>query len=225
MSFVSGTFPHDFLFIDTVNCRTTWDFSGANGVGGWPNLNVRPERVLPSWNGLLLGVDVMSLSDSADVIYTYKSYSNDSLTQGRPVGITVNGDGYKCINLSFPLWQMPTDSADIVFHNAMEFLGEPTSIAEDNSHESTLPEMTLMPNYPNPFNSSTSISYYLTISGDTRLDIYNVLGQKLAELINGWQETGYHRATWNAAGLTSGVYFIRLSGANRTVTRKMILTK
>ena len=225
MAFLSGSFPHDYLRIDTVNCRTSWDFSGASGVDGLPNLNLLPERVLPSWNGLLLGVDVMSIRDSVDVIYTYNSQSGDTLTQGRPAGIAIYGNGYKCINLSFPLWQMPPDSADIAFQRAMEFLGEPVSIAGDDIGVSPLPEMTLMPNFPNPFNSSTSLSYYLATAGETELEIYNLLGQKVVNLAHGRLESGWHRITWNASGLSSGIYFIRLSGANRTLTRKMILMK
>jgi hypothetical protein len=225
MPFNAGTFPHDFLKIDTVNCRTSMDFTGAIGHDGWPNLEVLPERVLPAWNGKLLGVDVMSLQDGADAIYGYESFSEDSLTSGRPVGITIENGTYKCVNLSFPLWTMPTDSADLAFHRAMEFLGEPISIGGNEGESSPLPEMTLLPNYPNPFNASTTLSFYLPSEGEYRLEIYNLLGQKTAILASGDQESGWHNIIWDAAGKTSGVYFAKLTGDKREITRKIILLK
>jgi hypothetical protein len=67
----------------------------------------------------------------------------------------------------------------------------------------------LHPNYPNPFNPSTQLNYDLPAPGNVTLVIYDVLGRKTIELVNGYQEAGYYSANWNATDQASGVYFAR----------------
>jgi hypothetical protein len=67
----------------------------------------------------------------------------------------------------------------------------------------------LFQNYPNPFNPSTTISFALPLRSQVTISIYNVLGQRVAEIINGELERGYHAVRWNA-GAASGVYFCRM---------------
>jgi protocatechuate 3,4-dioxygenase beta subunit len=80
-------------------------------------------------------------------------------------------------------------------------------------------------NYPNPFNPSTTINYSLNQSGIVTLKVYNLLGQEVYTLIDGFQNAGSYRATFNAQGLSSGIYFYRLKGQNTIQTRKMILLR
>ncbi len=81
-------------------------------------------------------------------------------------------------------------------------------------------------NYPNPFNPSTTISFALTLSGRVSLKVYNVLGQEIATLLDEVKSAGSYTATFDAARLSSGVYFYRLSaGAGYSQTKKMILMK
>ncbi len=80
-------------------------------------------------------------------------------------------------------------------------------------------------NYPNPFNPSTVISYQLPISSEVRLVIYDMLGREVATLVNGRQEAGRYSVSFNAASLSSGVYFYRLQASNFVETRKMMLVK
>ncbi len=90
----------------------------------------------------------------------------------------------------------------------------------------------LYPAYPNPFNPTTTISYDLPVQGIVKVDIYNVLGQKTAELVNSINTAGRHQIYWDAGDLPSGVYFVRMSaripsgeaGGFRQV-RKMVLLK
>ena len=83
----------------------------------------------------------------------------------------------------------------------------------------------LTQNYPNPFNPITKITYELPISSDITLAIYNVLGQKIATLIDGYQTAGRHLVAWNAAGVPSGVYFCRLHSKEFSATNKMLLLR
>ena len=78
-------------------------------------------------------------------------------------------------------------------------------------------------NFPNPFNPSTTIDYALNQSGIVTLKVYNLLGQEVRTLVNGFQNAGSYHATFTAQGLSSGIYFYRLQSENNIQTRKMIL--
>lgn len=85
--------------------------------------------------------------------------------------------------------------------------------------------MYLSPNYPNPFNPSTSISFELPGAAHVKLEVYNLLGQKIATLLEETREAGTHTVTWNASDVSSGVYFYRLTAGDFIQTRKMMLLK
>ncbi len=80
-------------------------------------------------------------------------------------------------------------------------------------------------NYPNPFNSSTSIEFGLSNEGYVQLAIYNLIGQKVATLIDGNLSAGIHDITWNADEQSSGIYFYTLRAESSIHTKKMILLK
>jgi len=86
-------------------------------------------------------------------------------------------------------------------------------------------DATLLANYPNPFNPTTTIWFGLAEPGEVRLTIYNMLGQRVATLIDDGLPAGWHKTQWNAQNLSSGVYFYRLETGSRAVTRPMLLLK
>lgn len=92
-----------------------------------------------------------------------------------------------------------------------------------NDRENQL--FSLFQNYPNPFNPSTTISYSLPVQGFTELSVYSVIGQKIITLVEEKQEQGLHSVNWNAAGLASGVYLIRLKSGSLVKMNRMILLK
>ncbi len=79
--------------------------------------------------------------------------------------------------------------------------------------------------YPNPFNAETTISFYLNEDSKVRLDIYNIMGQKITTLTNSRFEQGLHSIIWNASDYTSGVYFYHLSIEDRSVSGRVTLLK
>ncbi|MCX6138539.1 MAG: aryl-sulfate sulfotransferase [Ignavibacteriales bacterium] len=69
----------------------------------------------------------------------------------------------------------------------------------------------LSQNYPNPFNPSTTLSYSLPTDSRVKIEIFNLLGQQIAELANGEQSAGWHRLEWNVSGAASGIFIYRMT--------------
>ncbi|NUN70748.1 MAG: T9SS type A sorting domain-containing protein [Bacteroidetes bacterium] len=104
--------------------------------------------------------------------------------------------------------------------------GTDTIVASVRRSDDLLPDAyALGQNYPNPFNPSTVISFAVTQSGPVSLRIYDVVGREVAVLVNGTLSAGRYHAEWNAAGLSSGVYFYQLRAGAFVSSRKMLLQK
>ena len=94
---------------------------------------------------------------------------------------------------------------------------------------SALPEaFALGPNYPNPFNPSTIIPYQLAASAEVRLEVFNLLGQRIATLVDGARPAGFHTATWHATdaagrAVGAGVYIYRMTVGVESQTGRMVL--
>ena len=88
-----------------------------------------------------------------------------------------------------------------------------------------LNDFTLNQNYPNPFNPSTKISFSIPQNGFTTLKVYDVLGNEVANIIEGELSEGSYDIQFNASGLSSGIYFYSLTSGEFTKTMKMILSK
>ena len=98
----------------------------------------------------------------------------------------------------------------------------PIDIDEQYDHPN---QFTLHPNYPNPFNPATTISYELREAAHVRCEIYNMLGQRLITLIDSDQLAGNHQVRWNAETMSSGIYFCRFHAGGMTAIRKMLLLR
>ncbi len=117
------------------------------------------------------------------------------------------------------------------------FCGNPTEVESET--DSALPiEFALNQNFPNPFNPSTKISYSIptvNLSSSSRaesregefvtLKVYDILGNEVATLVNEEKPAGSYEITFDASGLSSGIYFYKLSAGAFTETKKMTVLK
>jgi len=105
-------------------------------------------------------------------------------------------------------------------------VGKFGDITLDIEDKELLPaEYTLSQNYPNPFNPVTQISYSLPQNSFVTLKVYNLLGQEVITLFEGYQQRGNYTATFDGSGLASGVYLYRLTADNFTDIKKTVLLK
>ena len=105
----------------------------------------------------------------------------------------------------------------------IELLGRPTAVAAESGMAPSA--LLLEQNYPNPFNGATLIRFALPVAGTIRLEIFDLLGRRVALLAGGPHEAGLHQVAFDAGALANGVYLCRLSGPGWTQTRKMVLSK
>jgi len=118
-----------------------------------------------------------------------------------------------------------SDSGDTITCDFLVSSSDVNNQADDNF----LPHSYLLKqNYPNPFNPLTKIEYNLRENGRVKLEVFNILGQKIFTLVDGHKEKGEHVASWNGTDqegrpLPSGVYFYRITTDNFQKTNKMIL--
>ena len=132
----------------------------------------------------------------------------------------------------------PVSGAQVLLFDLSDLRAAPRAATTDRSGHFTLPLATragalpegfeLGANYPNPFNPSTMIPYQLPAAMHVRLEVFNVLGQRVATLVDGEQPAGFHTASWNATdaageAVAAGVYLYRLSGDGVRTTRSMLL--
>ena len=116
---------------------------------------------------------------------------------------------------------------EIPLHSGYDIgANESEKISSLASNRPGLPvEYILYQNYPNPFNPTTAISYQLSAVSDFDLSIYNLMGQKVATMVNGRQSAGAYEVNWDASSVAGGVYFYELKAGNFRTVKRMVLLK
>ncbi|KAA3617501.1 MAG: T9SS C-terminal target domain-containing protein [Calditrichaeota bacterium] len=185
--------------------------------------NIAFTLVFNGWaSDVAIGLDGnIFLADSdyeSNSLFAYQ-YENNSILKnvaksediGKANRVVVSADG--------TIFLATNDEGLIVYEYA-----EITSISH-NSYSN--PEsFKLNQNYPNPFNPTTTIEYQLPKTSKIQLSIYNLLGQKVATLVNKKQSAGKYSVEWDATGFSSGLYFYKLeTGSGFEQTRKLVVLK
>jgi hypothetical protein len=86
-------------------------------------------------------------------------------------------------------------------------------------------EIILYQNYPNPFNPRTVIEYRISSPAEVRLDVFDLLGDYLETITNGYKEAGIYASIWDGTKYSTGVYFYRLTVDGNVFSRKMTIIK
>ncbi len=100
-----------------------------------------------------------------------------------------------------------------------------TTIATNIQNSNIIRKFALNQNYPNPFNPNTTITYSIPERSNVKLKVYNITGKEITTLVNGEKEAGTYNIDFNAAKLSSGIYFYEITAGNHSAVRKMILLK
>lgn len=204
-------------------------FMSASGLLGYPDIQVDPAKVpITSWGGTMRYIEGLILADSGEAIYAIDMRNNSSLFDGLPCGVRFDGPYYKTVYFSFPLYFMDKDQSKAAVAAVMTWFGEPSGAAGLPEKPAPGGSVWLEQNGPNPFNSSTKISFYIPKSEYVSLKIYNIAGQRVRTLAQGKHAAGVHYLKWDGRGdngikLPCGIYLCGLETDSRTVRRKMIM--
>lgn len=106
-----------------------------------------------------------------------------------------------------------------------QLIAASTTITDVEKYSGVPTDYTLFQNYPNPFNPSTSIKVAIPKEGNVKLTVYNILGEEVAVLANGYMTAGYHNFNFDASKLTSGMYLYRVEANQFVSVKKMLLIK
>jgi hypothetical protein len=83
----------------------------------------------------------------------------------------------------------------------------------------------LSQNYPNPFNPSTIVEFGVPVDSKVKVEVFNILGQLIAVLVDEVRNAGYYKVTFGSSNMPSGVYFYRMTAGSFVQTKKMQLIK
>ena len=137
--------------------------------------------------------------------YTITGDSPSNLLAGFHNVTVTNSDG------QFDVWVLGFEVID------------PTGLGEVENSSPVV--FKLLQNYPNPFNPVTNIEFELANSSRVTLEVYDLLGKKVASILDGQLSAGYHTVKFDASSLAGGIYYYRLQADDFVTTRKLILTK
>ena len=86
-------------------------------------------------------------------------------------------------------------------------------------------ELSIIRNFPNPFNPVTNITYGLPASTDVKIVVYDISGKQVQHLLNEFQTAGYYSIKWDATLYPSGLYFVKMLAGDFVTTKKLMLVK
>ena len=184
--------------------------------------------------------------NGGEIIYADSTYIirwQDNISDKVKIELLNNNSTYLIIGNSITtptnayLWNVPDSLLGSGFKIRITSIVD-TSLSSLSDNSFTIDKMTgidkvnaiikdfkLYQNFPNPFNPSTIISYDIPKAGLVTLDVFNILGQKVMTLVDGFQDPGKYSVTFNAFNLSSGIYMYRLKEENFLAVKKFILIK
>ncbi|MEW5994693.1 MAG: T9SS type A sorting domain-containing protein, partial [Candidatus Zixiibacteriota bacterium] len=210
VSFAGSLLPTDFdsyVRINNAYRRVT--------ISYLPKL-INPVPAMSASDGLLATIHVsVSAQASPGTVITLDSLNVD----------TVAGDGGPAVNLWERVHACGSSGQSVVLPGFKEGAVHVKS-ATGVDDPTVLPmSFSLAQNYPNPFNPSTTIEFTLPRTGRARLEVFNILGQQVAALLDRRLNAGAYQVEFEASGLPSGIYFYRLTHESGSLTRKMTMIK
>ncbi len=209
---------------------------GGNGNGGIPGTGTGG-YVLISWGIVpveLTSFTATSNNKEVELNWSTATETNNqgfeverriSETEFRTIGY-VDGKGTTTEQQNYSFADKNVEAGKYFYRlKQVDFDGS-FEYSNEVSAEVTAPlEFALDQNYPNPFNPATIINYSIPEVGFVKLAVFNLLGEKVADLVNQVVEAGSHQVTFNTSSLPSGAYFYKIESGIFTQVKKMLLTK
>lgn len=205
----NGSSPNDLVATNALTIEV--NSGGYNIIQSVANVIINGDQN----NGIGLDPQILPLADNNSINGT-QTCALDELSPARDV---INSSDYNGVPIIDQRGYERIDARDIGSFEAVNI-----SDVEFNFNNE-LNTFSLEQNYPNPFNPSTKISFVLPYGSQTKLSVYNLLGQEVEVLVNEFMESGNHVVNFSASNLPSGIYVYKLESNGRIMNRKMTLVK
>lgn len=240
-----GSFDPDlrYMLCQSKTWDQTWDESVTTEIISQDVTDFLGTSAVADENGIIHLVFQMDIpEDTTAVDGNYYTYSKDGGVNWE-APMLVGREGYDGGYATLANRIRPEYGIDIAFREsnqlgvndadstAIIYANFPYSITTDIEEQDSQPvEFELKANYPNPFNPTTNISYTINTSGNVRLVIYDILGNKVKTLVNGEMQPGSYKVAWNGMNefnksVASGVYIASLEALGGRQAIKMQLLK
>lgn len=210
-----------FIFIsDEAGTMTASPWAKAGQVAAWGAFLANEQsNNYNSWFDQAAGAESNSGAFLEGVVNIETEFGEIPSSLFLALGTFQTNDGGALVN------QLPTGNGDGDINT--DELFEFNYVLTSNETDQLIPEnFQLHQNYPNPFNPSTEIVYQLQEASNVQISVFDVLGREISVLVNERQQAGIHGTTFNASGLSTGVYFYQLRANGRIIsTKKMMLLK
>ncbi|HRI46168.1 MAG TPA: lamin tail domain-containing protein [Ignavibacteriaceae bacterium] len=200
------------------------DLSGYKIYDSGGQTGAKPKKEFPSGATIPANGFYVIVTDDADASGFGLSSGGEEVWFEDPTGVVVDNVVFAAMDVTQSYSRIPDGSGDWQLANTIT-RGEtnnPSSVGDDNINISNFE---LSQNYPNPFNPSTLISFTIPEQSHVKLAIFDVLGNEVKTLMNGYKKAGNYVVEFNAGGLSSGVYFYTLTAGNFVETKKLNLLK
>ncbi|MCF8306966.1 MAG: T9SS type A sorting domain-containing protein [Ignavibacteriales bacterium] len=198
----NGVLVGQKMIFTTTNGGAAWDYVDLP----WLDKDIKNVAFVNATHGYAVG-DKYFL-ETTDAGKTWTNIADTNVFGGYSLNdVEVDPEGY--------VW--------IVSSQSTVFTNYPLVSVIENSP--LVESFELSQNYPNPFNPVTNIKFNLNKSAHTSLKVFDMLGEVVAELVNGTMGAGTHSVRFDASSLTSGVYFYHLTSGGESISKKMMLIK
>lgn len=215
---------HSTTLTDTLNADIEFavDVTNISGVEQTVFLVRTINNLPPNWTSALC-FD-FCFADFVDSIATTPDFQSSPFAPGETREISAHvfplvNPGSADVQIQIGTFSNPEERFTLDFTAIVQ----PTSVGNHNT--GSVADYYLNQNYPNPFNPSTQIQFGIKESGYVTLKVYNILGNEIAVVSSGFRSAGNHTVSFDASGLSSGVYFYRINVNGYSEIRKMILEK
>lgn len=224
--FQPGEFIYDYLKIAEYEKERAPRFLSAKSLSeDYRSVFVDSNKSSAENGYHLLNIEVLSAAPGAENIFSFESsygpFTTEGYFNGRYVGVENFKSKGRTLILSFPLFYMKKNDTKALMETVLRKLNE----ASNPDDPVVVSSYKLMQNYPNPFNSFTTIEYEIPEPSQVNLKIYNALGRETATVVNEYKNAGRYSIKYNSSGLSSGVYFYRLTAGSSILSEKMIILK
>ena len=196
------------VLCDIMNSIT--NFNGDDAVGLFYN-----ETLIDA-----IGVEGVDPGTAWDVAGETEATKDHTLVRKASVGSGNSGDWASSAGT------VADDSEWTVYdQNTWDYVGSHSETMSIRNEGTVLDQFALLPNYPNPFNPTTTISFSIPQFGLTTITAYTINGRQLETLTNEVLSIGNYSINWSASSFPSGVYLIRMESGEFTQTQKVLLVK